>query len=260
MNFDLDKYVKHSAKLQMDDIDFEAFRSHPLDEDSLRCLRYMHDVEFHTVCYLRDLLVTRAHNDPRVTTFLTFWTYEEYWHGEAIARVLAMHDEMSGAERVAETRALQGKWDKVKPLISMLGSALVKDFPAVHMAWGAINEWTTQSGYARLIAKAENPALTELLKRIMKQEGRHVDFYASQASERLSGRKRAQFATRQLLLRKWAPVGSGVMPERETRFITKHLFGDEEGLSVCARIDRNIDRLPGLEGLGLMSRTIVRYV
>jgi len=31
----------------------------------------MHDVESHTVCYLRDILVTRAHRDPEITSFLT---------------------------------------------------------------------------------------------------------------------------------------------------------------------------------------------
>ncbi len=40
----------------------------------------MCDVESHTVCYLRDLLVTPSHADPEVTTFLTMWNYEEYWH------------------------------------------------------------------------------------------------------------------------------------------------------------------------------------
>ena len=52
----------------------------------LRCLRYMHDVEHHTVCYLRDLLVDPAPTTrPGMTAFLTFWACEEFWHGEAIA-------------------------------------------------------------------------------------------------------------------------------------------------------------------------------
>lgn len=40
----------------------------------------MHDVEHHTICYLRDVLVTDAHRDVEITTFLTFWVYEEHWH------------------------------------------------------------------------------------------------------------------------------------------------------------------------------------
>ena len=66
----------------------------------------MHDVENHTVCYLRDVLVTRAHRDPEVTSFLTLWNYEEFWHGEAIAAILAAHDEPSG--RAGSPRSASG--------------------------------------------------------------------------------------------------------------------------------------------------------
>jgi hypothetical protein len=78
MSFDIDSYREISGKIEVADIDFAAFRDRPLDPDALRCLRYMHDIENHTVCYLRDVLVTRAHRDPDVTSFLTFWNYEEY--------------------------------------------------------------------------------------------------------------------------------------------------------------------------------------
>lgn len=57
----------------------------------------MHDVEHHTSCYLRNLLNTRAHHDPDVTTFLTLWNFEEHWHGEALGRVLAAHGEAAGS-------------------------------------------------------------------------------------------------------------------------------------------------------------------
>jgi len=38
-------------------------------------------------------LVTRAQRNHEVSSFLTFWNFEEYWHGEAIGRVLAEHGE-----------------------------------------------------------------------------------------------------------------------------------------------------------------------
>src|SRR5450631_3035234 len=104
MSFDAATFLTHSAKLEVGDLDFDAFRDQPLDPEALRCLRYMHDVENHTVCYLRDVLVTRAHRDPEVTSFLTMWNYEEFWHGEAIARILAAHDEISGTGRIAALR------------------------------------------------------------------------------------------------------------------------------------------------------------
>ena len=137
-----------------------------------------------------------AHRDPDLTTFLTIWTFEEFWHGEAIATVLRAHGEPAGG-RIAPLRRRLGWRDRVAPLVHGLGSAVVgAPYTAVHMTWGAVNEWTTQAGYARLAARARHPVLTELLRRIMRQEGRHIDFYARQAIARLDADRRAQRLTR----------------------------------------------------------------
>jgi hypothetical protein len=252
--------VSRSARLEIEDIDFDAFRADPLDPDTLRCLRYMHDVEGHTICYLRELLVTEVHRDPEITAFLSCWTYEEHWHGDAIARVLAAHDEPGGVSRLAPMRGRLSKRDAVKPALFALGSTLTRHLPAVHMAWGAVNEWTTQAGYGRLAAKAGNPVLTELLRRIMRQEGRHIDFYAGEARRRLAASTRAQKITRFALRHWWTPVGSGVMPAEEVKFLAAHLFGDEAGMQVARRIDRQVDRLPGLSGLHLLESSTAAIV
>jgi len=127
------------------------------------------------------------------------------------------------------------------------------------MTWGVINEWSTQMGYARLAAKARHPLLTELLNRIMKQEGRHIDFYGSEATRRLDESPRARRVTRFALKHFWAPVGTGVMPDEESHFVIRYLFGDGDGLNAAERLDRRIDRLPGLAGLGLAARAHARY-
>src|SRR5207248_10860052 len=134
-----------------------------------------------------------------------------------------------------------------------------KSFIAVHMTWGAINEWSTQAGYARLAAKEKHPVLSELLRRIMRQEGRHIDFYASEAHRRLADDRRAQRLTRLALTRFWKPVGATVMPRSEVSHLIGYLFGDEEGLDIALRIDRRIDSLPGLAGLGLAVAARERY-
>jgi hypothetical protein len=254
MEFNLDDYKKRTARLEWADLDLAAaFAVRPLDPDTLRTLRYMHDVEYHTVCYLRDLLLTPAHNDPEITAFLSFWTFEEFWHGEALADVLAAHGERSGADRVGSMRQTLGWRSKLGPMATAAaGSLLGPDFTAVHMTWGALNEWTTQAGYASVSRRAEHPVLAELLARIMKQEGRHIDFYASQARKRLTASRRARKMTRLALRRLWRPVGSGVMPAEETAFVIDHLFSGHDGLEMARRIDRRVDRLPGLEGLRLV--------
>ena len=251
-----DSLVQRSRRLDLDGVDFDEFRVRPLDPTSLRCLRYMHDVESHTMCYLRDVLVTSAHADPDVTAFLACWAYEEHWHGEAIARVLTAHGEPAGPERVASVRRALGRRDRLRPLLYLAGSALTRHMVTVHMAWGAVNEWTTQAGYGRLAARSAHPVLGELLRRIMKQEGRHIDFYAAQARQRLDGDRMAQRVTRAALAHFWSPVGAGVMPATEVRFLVRHLFGGPDGTAAAARIDRQIDRLPGLEGLGLVTGVV----
>ena len=51
-------------------------------------MRFMQDIESHTIIYLRSLLATRAIDDPDVATFLACWVYEETFHGLALQRFL----------------------------------------------------------------------------------------------------------------------------------------------------------------------------
>ncbi len=250
MRFDIDTYLSTVDALDDSDIAYEAFVEQPLDADTLRCLRYMHDIEHHTTCYTRDLLVTSAHEDPEVTSFLAMWAYEEFWHGEAIGRVLERHDEVAGRERISQTRRRVGR-DRLRTLGFMAASSVTDHIVAIAMTWGAINEWTTQAGYLRLADTAGHPELARLLRRIARQEGRHIDFYAAQAEQRLLDRG-AQRVTRFALRHKWQPVGSNVMPAAETEHLVRHLFAGDEGQRMADRIDRRIHRLPGLDGLGLV--------
>jgi len=257
MAFCIEDYTRSAAPVRTDDLDFTAFETRPLSPAGLRCLRYMCDVEHHTVCYLRDLLVTPSHADPEITAFLTMWNYEEYWHGEALAGVLAAHGVPGGDDHIRAVRKAQGRRDRMAPIRqAMLAQAVGEDFVAVHMTWGAVNEWSTHSGYARLIDRERHPVLTELLERIIRQETRHVAFYASQARTRLAASRRARRLTRFALRRFWQPVGTGVMPAAETRHLLSYLLAGPEGARAAAKIDAHIDRLPGLGGLGLVRRAL----
>jgi hypothetical protein len=253
----IDDLKARTDRVQVDDIDFDDFKLVPLDADSLRCLRYMHDVEHNTIIYLRDVLVTDAHLDHEITSFLTFWAFEEYFHGEAISRVLEAHGEPGSDQRVPEVRR-PSLHDRILPVSTMLASHVSRHVPAVHMTWGAINEWSAQAAYGRLAARAGHPTLTKLLHRIMKQEGRHIDFYASQAITRLEASVRAQRITRWALRQFWTPVGAGIKDKAEVRFMVGHLFGGDDGLKAAQRIDRCIDRLPGLAGMHLAERSSAR--
>lgn len=260
MRTTIDSYQARTGRLDTTGIDLAGFAEHPLSPETLRCLRYMHDIEHHTICYLRDLLLTPAHRDPEVTSFLSCWAFEEHWHGEAIGAVLAAHDEPAGAPRIATLRQAR-RWRDTLGVAAHLGASALAGaaFIAVHMSWGAVNEWTTQAAYARLAAREANPVLTDLLRRIMKQEGGHIDFYASEAARRLAESPRARRLTRCALRHLWQPVGSGVMPRGEVAFVCQYLFAGPDGRAVAERIDRRVDRLPGLGGLALLTSAVDEF-
>lgn len=167
----LERDRERSGRLDLTGIDLGAFARWPLSTGALRCLRYMHDIEHHTMCYLRDLLGTPAHRDPRITAFLSRWAYEELWHGEAIASVLTAHGEEARVARLRQGR--RWRWRDALDRALHVGAASLagEAFVAVHMAWGAVNEWTTQAGYGRLATPGGHPVLSDLLRRIMRQEG-----------------------------------------------------------------------------------------
>jgi len=108
----------------------------------------------------------------------------------------------------------------------------------------------------RLAQRSGHPLLGELARRIARQEGRHIDFYAAEARRRLAASRAARRLVRWSLAHLWRPVGSGVMPQVETDFVIRHLYGGPDGARYVERIDRRIDALPGLEGLHLITGAV----
>jgi hypothetical protein len=226
------------------------------------------DIETHTVIYLRDLLATRAATDPHITAFLSCWVYEELWHGEAFSEFLRHYGLEVPAEprlpdgstplpsRPRRTRAVReqlGIGHKLALLPSMVGSAVMRDFVALHMTWGAINELTTLTGYYQLIRRSDHPVLHEMLRRVILDERRHFAFYRAQAKARLEGNPRAGRLVRAALKAFWTPVGAGVKGAEEVDALALYLFGDApEGREAIREIDATISGLPGLEGLTLL--------
>ena len=197
MAFDIDKYTATSVAVGWADLDLEVFRTQPLPPETLRTLVYMANVEYHTVCYTRDLLTTPSHREPEVSAFMTMWNREEFWHGEALSTVLGIHGITVDFDEVKAGRMKLGWKDRLDPIKqSVLGRIAGNDFVAVHMAWGAANEWSAIQAYNRMADLEQDPVLAELLKRIAKQEARHVAFYTSQARDRLAKGKKAQVIAR----------------------------------------------------------------
>jgi len=124
------------------------------------------------------------------------------------------------------------------------------------MSWGAANEWTAVAAYRRLAALEQHPALSPLLRRIAQQETKHVAFYATQARNRLEKSKLARKLTRLALAKAWEPVGSSISEPDEVQHVMRHLFDSEDGMAEVRRIDANIAKLPGMEGLTILETAL----
>lgn len=257
MAFDIAKYTETSVGVNWADLDLEKFRTDPLPEQSLRTLRYMTDVEYHTVCYTRDLLTTPSHKEADMSAFMTMWNREEFWHGEALANVLSIHGITVDFDELKANRLKLGWKDKLDPIKQSIGGKIVgNDFVAVHMAWGAANELSAIAAYNRMADLEQDPVLGELLRRIAKQEARHVAFYTSQARDRLARSKRAQVIGRFALKRFWAPVGSSIMERADVQHVMNHLMSGKDGREAARKIDAKIANLPGMQGLRIVEDSL----
>jgi len=257
MSFSIERYKEESKKLDTTGVRCEEVTDHPLSKGDLFCLHYMMDIENHVPLYLSHLLVTRACMDPILTAFLACWNYEELWHGENLGKLLNLYGiEFDTQDRIARVRANLGLQNSLSILTTMAGSWLSKDFSAVYLSIGAINELTTLTGYGALIRKSKHPVLADLLSRIIKDERRHFAFYYNSAKEWLSDNQAAQRFDRFMLDRVWVPVGKGVKKQEEVDALALYLFDDEQGEEELLGIDEKIGRLPGLEGIKLMSKAL----
>jgi hypothetical protein len=194
--------------------------------------------------------------------------YEELWHGEAFSEFLRACGLEVPAEpklpdgstplptrpnRVRVFREQMGVGHKLFLLPSLFASMVMRDFVALHMTWGAINELTTLTGYHQLLRRSKHPVLHQMLQRIIQDERRHFAFYRAQAKARLEGNPRARRMVRWALRAFWTPVGAGVKSQEEVDALAIHLFGDSpEGREGAREIDATIAELPGLEDLTLL--------
>jgi hypothetical protein len=257
LSFSIERYKEESKKLDTAGVAWDTVTDHPLSKGDLFCLHYMMDIENHVPLYLSHLLVTRACMDPILTAFLACWNYEELWHGENLGKFLNLYGiEFDTQDRIANVRANLGFQNSISILSTMAGSWLLKDFSAVYLTIGAINELSTLTGYGALIRKSGHPVLKDLLGRIIKDERRHFAFYFNSAKEWLSGNENAQRVDRWMLDRVWVPVGKGVKTQEEVDALAVYLFDDEQGEEELLELDAKIGKLPGLEGVKLMSKAL----
>jgi hypothetical protein len=252
--FNLGSYLDHSKKVDVSDMDFSQAQRYPLSEQEIRCLTYMMDIETHTIVYLKGILSTCAIRDPRNTSFLSCWAYEEFFHGHTLRRFLEAAGVNFSPNRMAEVQKEASWRDWIESVGSSLVCQISRHFHAVYLTWGAISELTTLESYGILAGRSRHPMLAELLRRLAKDERRHFSFYYNMAREHLAPRA-AQRLTTGIIKHFWMPVGGGVKPNSEVDWMNRFILGDSRGGEVAARIDATIGKLPGLAWFDRLTRS-----
>ncbi|RMG06979.1 MAG: ferritin-like domain-containing protein [Acidobacteria bacterium] len=261
----LDWYEKQPRALTkeyVESINWKDVRNYPIDKRFIPVLLYMRDVEALTEMYYEELMRTPTGKDPIIKKFMDRWGEEEITHGELIDRFLNEAGFPTPENWKHQVRqAVPKSYTISTNILTSLTNLVGRSFTGTHMSFGAIHEMSTAQGYRRLMELANHPVLTQIIKGILKEESMHAKFYFSIARLELSrsafSRKLANFVINLF----WKPVGAGAKPIKESHYVIKTLFGDNEGLEWIDRnITQRIQLLPGLENLNKINTTIRQVI
>jgi len=243
-------------------IPWQEVKKTEVPQQFIPTLLYMRDVEKFTELYYAQLAHTTTIQDPHIRTFMDQWQHEESLHGDLLNRFLeesGMPSDERWFEKAKEkiprryyvTSALSSK------LMSLLGSSVT----AVHMTWGAINEYSTMNGYGRLSVLAGHPVLSYILNGIMREEARHARFYRQMAGMKLAESPRAQKIARFIVEHFWSPVGQGAKRKDETNHVIKSLYPGKEGMELFdVQVTSLIKNLPGFDGFTTTTKRVAEVV
>ena len=253
-DFDVRDYARTAVGNLREGLNLDAFSGARLGAETLRTLSFLQAIERSTMQHLRNVLVTPTHKDARITAFLTTWAFEKYWVADAIAAMLSAHDAVPVSRRArAIPRFFREVSERFRPIReSLVANQIGVDMLAVHMSIGAIDGWLTQAAYRRIADLEPNEELSTTIELILSIKARHLTFFEPQAEYRLTASTRAQKLTRRRLRSSAWPIGADELPRADYQFFFDRIFRGAPGLAKS--IDDAIDGLPGLRGLGLITR------
>jgi len=253
-HFNIERLMDSSGRVDLSDIDWSEVNNYPLTPEAIRCLRYFLLTENSTFFYTKALMSTSAvYEEPELAPFICVWMYEEEFHGRAFRKFMeACNSPLSPTYRkdMFLKRGPGEKFDEFGQ--NLLDKVFPDHWPAVHMVWGTIQEFTTYQAYQALIDRIGHPILTTICQRIMKQELRHYAFYREHAKRRLRD-PMAQRINAAAVKLAWTPVGDGMCAKEDVWHAIRWLFDGMDGDAID-KVDRKMRELPGLEWFDMFTR------
>lgn len=258
--FDIDRFMDSSGRVDLSDIDWSEVPKYPMTPEALRTLRYFMFTEGSTFFYVKALMKTKAAiREPDLAPFLCVWMYEEEFHGRAFRKFVEAYGEKIPDDYRANMFLSRGAGERIDEISQTVLSRVFPDgWPAVHMIWGVVQEFTTYQGYIALIERTGHPILTKICQRIMKQEIKHFAFYRDQAYKRLVNDPAAQQLVSWALKVGWTPVGDGMCSKEDVHHAIRWLFDGTDGDAID-KVDRKMREMPGLEWFDLFRKFATKH-
>ncbi len=258
--FNIDRLMDSSGRVELNDLDWSEVPKHKLTPEALRTLRYFLQTENSTFFYVKSLMSTRAvYEEKELAPFLCVWMYEEEFHGRAFQKFLEAYGEPFDDSWRSDMYMKRGWGERFDEWAqTALGAFLPDHWPAVHMTWGTIQEFTTYHAYQALIERIDHPILNKICQRIMKQELRHYVFYREHAKKRLDRSPITRMVNSTAVKAAWTPVGDGMCPKEESVHAIRFLFDGLDGPSI-PRVEQKTRELPGLEWFNMFTEFAQRH-
>lgn len=259
----LDWYQKGERVITKEFIDSVAWneiKNHAIDSKFFPVLLYMRDIETMTQRYFDELMKSPTGKDPIIREFMEQWVSEEPVHGQLLSRFL----EEAGCQQEKDWKkksfdALTIGYKFRSQIARWITTPFGKHFTGVHMTWGAINEYSTLTGYRRLWEISGHPVLEYILKAIAREEAKHAFFYWSVARINLQESQFRQQLARYLIEKFWKPVGEGIKTAQESNVVIRTLFTGKDGVEMIRTfVNDRVAQLPGFETLTRVTDRIAK--
>jgi hypothetical protein len=250
--FDVREFARTAQGSLRDGLDLTRYGADPLSAEVVRVLEALAALEGATMAHLRNVLVTPTHKDARVTAFLVTWAYEKFWIADALQAIAAANGgaphRASAAASDARTRRPAASAGRGPVRRALAGFAQGWPVIGAHVTVGLVDDWMLRAAYEHVARASANDALDAVVRRILDVKERHTRFFQEEAHRRLAASpKAARLARRELERTEW-PLGSTVLGRADRDDLVRFVFGGDEGAVLAARLERDIARLPGLDG------------
>jgi hypothetical protein len=220
------------------------------DETLARVFRALADVEDDSLFMRRKLARVGILRNKTIEEFTIAWSAEESEHSRALTKIASLYgiDKGIGGHglRARDRRSALGS------LVANVARLYPSGMTAAYLSLGVAQEYTALTIYNYLAGVVTSSEVAEVLRRLARQEGRHMRFYRVGAECLLEGRPRCQAFVRGAMEKFWRPVGIDLLGYERWLAAFGPYISQPAFRADMVGMDRAVGNLQGMLGIQLM--------